>query len=155
MRRGPALLAVLLLPALFLRCVDGLVFGDDAPGPEVVRHLFEDILQFQPVRELGRDGLVAQQAPHDIAADGAGGIAVAGMVHAADDGLLEGILMLHGTIDGDGQGFVSGPSAADGLDRPGIRRILMGQIHRFENQVLLYADVLGPEFPIRFAAIFF
>ena len=61
MRRGPALFAVLLLPALFLRRVDGVVFGDEAAGPEVVRDFFEDILQFQPVRELGRDGPAAKR----------------------------------------------------------------------------------------------
>lgn len=65
------LLAVLFVPAHFLRCVDGVVFGDDAAGPEVVRDFFDDILEFQFVRESVRDGLVAQQAADDIAANGA------------------------------------------------------------------------------------
>lgn len=94
-----------------------VVFANDASGVEILGHLLDDIPELQLVCEVCRDGAAAQKGSYDVAADGPGGVAVSGMVNAADDGILKGIPVLGGAVDGDGQCFMASPTTPDGLER--------------------------------------
>ena len=66
-----------------------VVFADNASGVEILGHLLDHIPELQIVGKVCRDSAAAQKGSHDVAADGSGGVAVSGMVNAADDGIIE------------------------------------------------------------------
>ncbi len=84
-----------------------VVFADDAAGVEVLGHFLDHVPQFKRVSEVGRNRAAAEQGSYDVSADRPGGITVSGMVHTADNGILEGVPVLGGTVEGNGQGLMA------------------------------------------------
>ncbi len=101
------LAAILLIPTLLFRSITLIIFTDDAASEEIFSHFFNDWQQLQFVRKMRRNSFPPQQASHDITANGTGGITVSGMVHTADNGILEGVPVLGGTVEGNGQGLMA------------------------------------------------
>lgn len=66
-----------------------VVFADNASGVEILGNLLDDVPELKFVGEVCGDSAAAQKGSHYVAADGSGGVAVSGMVDAADDGILE------------------------------------------------------------------
>ena len=130
-----------------------VVFADNAPGVEILGHLLDDIPELQLVCEVCRDGAAAQKGSYDVAADGSGGVAVARMVNAADDGILKGIPVLGGAVDGDGQCFMASPTTPDGLDGVVVFDIGISQIQRLCNKPFLFPNLLRPELTVFLALI--
>ncbi len=136
------LAAILLVPAHLFRSVERIVFADDAAGEKVGGHLLDDGQEFQIIGVMCRNGAAAQKGSHNVAADGSGGVAVSGMVDAAHDGILEGVPVLGGAVDGDGQRLVAGPASSDGFDGVVVFDIGESQIQRLGNNPFLLLDFL-------------
>ena len=125
-----------------------VVLADNAPGVEILGHLLDDIPELKFVGEVCRDSAAAKKGSHDVAADGSSGIAVSGMVDGANDGILEGIPVLGGAVDGDGQCFMASPTTSNGLDGVVVFDIGISQIQCLGDKPFLFPNLLRPEFTV-------
>ena len=135
---------ILHVPALLFRRAVVVVFADDATSIKVVGHFLDDTQKFQLFGVICGDGIAAQQTTHDVTADGSGGITVSGVVNSAHDGILKGVPVLCGTVNGYGQSLVSRPASADGFDGVMVFDVRSGQIKCLLEEPLLLPDLIRP-----------
>ena len=84
-------------------------------------------MELKVVLEELRDGPVSDGRPEDVARHGSRAVAVSPVVDGCDERLLEAVEVLQGTVERDGQGFLSRPSLAELFDALQVGVFKMGQ----------------------------
>ena len=141
-----AVVAVFLLPALLFWSLYRIVIADDAACVKVCGNFFYDVQEFQVLGKVGRNCTAAKKTANDVATDGTGGVAVAGVVYAAYDCVFKRIAVLYCTIDRNGKSLVAGPAAADGLNGCVVQSVSSGKVYGLLDYVLLGCYMIRPEF---------